>query len=479
MKKRIILAGLLAALLFVLPFGVGATVVETEPETTEIHTTDDLLAMADDPAGSYTLMADLDMTGIAWKPLDFTGTFDGNGYSILNLTITQTGDKFMTTYDGNYKQYDTCFAGFFGTLKGARVVNLHLINLRSVIVTDYPCFLGGIAGYSSDSTIFGCTVTGELELRAHDRMFGVGGIVGFGGGSVERCTVDVTLICTDTDATKKDEQFMGGVLGAGYMDITDCQITLDGYSSEHGYAHNGGIVGMCVRNPAGDRTDAKITGNAITGKITFFENNYDRRAYCKPIVGEMMTSYCVVSDNTEEFENNEQFSYDKELRPEMCAEPTYTETVVAAGCDTYGYTEYKCDTCGYTYTDHYTFFEHVVTIWNTEKEPTTEEEGLSIGTCTCGEVKEERVEATLPTEPPTEPPTEAPTEAPTEVPTEAPETEPPATEPPVQEPEGNGGKWVIIVVILVAALATAVVLFLLHVKNKPGAFLQERTRNED
>ena len=58
---------------------------------------------------------------------------------------------------------------------------------------------------------YGCTVTGCLELRAHDRMFGVAGVVGYGSGTVEGCTVDVTLICTDTDPNTKDEQFMAAV----------------------------------------------------------------------------------------------------------------------------------------------------------------------------------------------------------------------------------------------------------------------------
>ena len=52
-------------------------------------------------------MADIDMTGIDWTPWDFSGKFDGNGYTILNLSVTKTNRCTMKTYDGNRKEYDT------------------------------------------------------------------------------------------------------------------------------------------------------------------------------------------------------------------------------------------------------------------------------------------------------------------------------------------------------------------------------------
>ena len=73
-----------------------AMAVETEaPVQTpvEINTAEDLFAIAEDPAGSYILMADLDMTGISWTPIDFSGSFDGNGHAILNLFLAETGKE--------------------------------------------------------------------------------------------------------------------------------------------------------------------------------------------------------------------------------------------------------------------------------------------------------------------------------------------------------------------------------------------------
>ena len=73
------------ALLWLLTFPV-AFAAETP---TEIYTVEELLAIGEDPAGSYILMNDLDLTGVEWPCPDFSGTFDGNGHALLNLELTQ------------------------------------------------------------------------------------------------------------------------------------------------------------------------------------------------------------------------------------------------------------------------------------------------------------------------------------------------------------------------------------------------------
>ena len=435
--------------------------VQATQEAIEIHTSADLQAMGDNPTGSYILMADLDMTDIEWKPLDFSGKFDGNGHAILNLELSQPGDTTANSCDGNSKLYDTYYVGLFGILKNAEVNNLKLLNVRGLTESDSPVFLAGLAGYCEATTITGCTVTGNLELRAHDRMFGVAGIAGYGSGYVRDCTVDVTLICTDTDPSSRDEQFMGGILGTGFMDIENCNVTIAGYSSEYGYAHNGGLVGMLMRHPLGTWT-CNIQGNSVTGSVTFFECNSDRRAYCKGLVGEYMTSYRTVSDNTEDFLNNEQFEYDKELRPEMCEDPVYTETVVASDCTIYGHTVYECQSCGYRYTDRYTLLDHAVTEWVLTEEPTTEKEGLSIGRCACG------LEEFTRTEPKLEPePTEAPTEPSETVP------QPMQSEPVMQAPDEEPH---LLIPIAIGGAAVVVILLLILIfgrKNRGGKYLKK------
>lgn len=453
MKKKCLLAGLTA---FALALAVALPVWATEPpaeteapgkEAVEIHTVEDLQRMAEDPEGSYILMQDLDMTDVAWKSLDFRGSFDGNGHVIMNLTLGQPGDARPESVDGNKKTYETAYVGFFGALQDARVENLNLMGLRALVESDEPCFLGGIAGYINNSTVTGCSVSGILELRAHDRIFGVGGLAGYGCGFFDSCNVDVTLITVDTDSETRDEQFMGGIMATGYGNISNCQIRIDGYCSEFGYCHNGGLVGMLMQYPWGGWT-SEIKDNHVEGKITFFECNTNRRAYCGALVGEYLTRSRLVRRNTTDFQRDERRVYDVELRPELCENPVYTETVVAANCDTYGSTTHTCSSCDYTYTDSYRLYDHIPGEWTLIKEPTVEETGLWQAFCPCGQ-EHTREEPQLPP-PPTEP---APTE---------PETVPPEPEQP-RDVAPNG---VLFLAAGTVMLALAVVLIVIDRKKK-------------
>lgn len=387
--------------------------VYAENTPTEIRTPQELAAMAENPGGSYILMEDLNMEGFDWNCFDFSGTLDGNGHSILNLSVTQPGENTATALDGNQKEYPAVYAGLFARLENAEIRNLGLINLRALVETDEPCLLGGIAGYSMDSTVSNCTVTGQLELRAHEGMLGVAGVLGYGVGSIDSCTVDVTLICVDTDSENSSEQFLGGAFGTGFLSVTDCDIRLDAYISEHGFVHSGGAAGMLLQYPIGMGKSSQITGNTINAQITFFEHSAKRRAYCGEVVGELLKTMNFnygINNNTRSLQKNEVKTYDVELRPETCENPVYTETVVPASCDSFGYTQYTCQTCGYTYTDHYQLHAHNVTQWTVVKEATQEEPGLSTGICdSCGAEVERKDPVVVPeeTQPETEPMTPA------------------------------------------------------------------------
>ena len=280
-----------------------------------ISTPEELISIKDAPNGKYILAKDIDLAGIDWVPFTFNGILEGNGHTVSNLKITQTGMSERRTYDGNMKEYDTVFAGMFDVIEDAEVRNLNLSGVNIDIASDAPCFIGSVAGYMGNSKILNCSVEGTLKLMAHDRMFGVGGVVGYGFGRIDSVNADITLICIDTDRDTKDEQFMGGVCAAGYPDVVCCNIKIDGYDSDHGYVHNGGLVGMFQFYPKGTEHDAEIGGNHVSGKITFFEDNEDRRAYCDAYIGERMERIEYWWSNSDDFTSNEVFEYDVDLLP--------------------------------------------------------------------------------------------------------------------------------------------------------------------
>ena len=380
---KILLTSMLFFAVAFMSFRINAN---AEGEAIKIYTSDDLLAVAENIDADYILMNDIDMAGIEWTPIDYKGNFDGNNHAILNLEIKTTSQGIRTTYDGNYKTYDTCFAGLFGVLENGSVKNLTLKGLNVKVNKEEPCFIGSIAGFAEGSSIENCNIEGVLRLDVSAKMFGVGGIVGYGGdGSITSTNADVTLICIDHDKENRDEQFMGGGYSAGYLDVDKCFIKIDGYDSDHGYVHDGGLVGMYILYPLGNNYAGYINNTRVEGMITFFEDNTDRRAYCKDFIGEVMNWTYEYVGNSSDFTRNEIKDYSKDLLPHYCEGDNYTKETVESTCDDFGYTIYKCNDCGYSFKSDYTLKNHNITEWSDVIEATYEEEGLAKGICSnCG-----------------------------------------------------------------------------------------------
>ena len=92
MQKRFLSLLLTLALLLGILTGCGPALTQNG-DVYEIKTAADLQQIAKDPKGDYILLSDIDMSGIEWKPIaDFSGTLDGNGKTVQNLTIDESKD---------------------------------------------------------------------------------------------------------------------------------------------------------------------------------------------------------------------------------------------------------------------------------------------------------------------------------------------------------------------------------------------------
>lgn len=397
MKRIKRLPALLLSLCLVLTLAPAARAADIPEGYTAVSTAQELAAIAQDPAGSYILTADIDLGGTDWTPLSFSGVLDGNGHTLYNLRVRTVGTETAETVDGNDKRYDTAFAGLFSVLRGAEVRDLTLLGADIAVETDQNCFSAGLAGYMEDSTLTGCRVYGRIFLYTSSVMVGTGGLAGFGSGTLRDCGADVTLVFADRSTGIRCEQFMGGLLACGNAVLDGCSSRLDGYDSCHGYVHDGGLVGMfyCYDKTA---ERGSITNCASSGMITFFEDNPDRRAYCSAFVGEPLTAPGGMTGNTDAFTRNEVFDYSAELSPEKCASPVYTEAVTEADCtrsaagDDYagwGYTAHTCSGCGYTWRDTYTAPVHEPGEWQITREATYTDSGERARYCTrCGALLE-------------------------------------------------------------------------------------------
>ena len=215
---------------------------------------------------NITLDTDIDLTGKDWTPIgtdydnSYKGTFDGGGHTITGLTFT-TNDE---------------FAGLFGWLNRAGTVkNVVMEGVQITSNQIYGGSIGGVVGYGW-GTIENCSVSGSVSGTVY-----VGGVVGAQiGGSITGCS---------SSATVKGTVDVGGVAGQtnSSATLTACYATgnviieMDPKKNIAG----GSLVGM---NAGSSLLACYATGNVTsTGSSTgymhiggFLGNNYTTVTAC-------------------------------------------------------------------------------------------------------------------------------------------------------------------------------------------------------
>ncbi len=209
---------------------------------------------------NITLDKDIDLTGKDWTPIgtdydnSYKGTFDGGGHTITGLTFT-TNDE---------------FAGLFGWLNRAgSVKNVVMEGVQITSNQIYGGKIGGVVGYGW-GTIENCSVSGSVSGTVY-----VGGVVGVQiGGSITGCS---------SSATVKGTVDVGGVAGQtnSSATLTACyatgNVTLEIAPKKN--IAGGSLVGM---NAGSSLLACYATGNVTsTGSSTgymhiggFLGNNY-------------------------------------------------------------------------------------------------------------------------------------------------------------------------------------------------------------
>ena len=327
MKKKL-LSLLLALCLVMALVPMTAFAEENEQSNkTSITTVDELLQFAkavdngeyDDKTDAVvSLDADLDLTGVAWKPIGsvfdgdgnllhyFSGKFYGNGHTISNLDFSKNYGKaeypvfgfFSVAYGAEISgltiqgKLDVSNSGyvFFGTVAGVAENSKISDCVSDVSFTDTNIYINGTAalcGYAINSTIEHCQNKGNFSVTTDTTSLLMGGIVGVADNSiVQYCanTGDMTswtpctggivgqlfqgskvINCYSTGKIvplgigNTDVGGIAGIVGAG-TEIRHCyfagEVDLSQYTATTPYKRLGGIVG------------------GVSSNTPVFENNY-------------------------------------------------------------------------------------------------------------------------------------------------------------------------------------------------------------
>ena len=212
---------------------------------------------------NITLDTDIDLTGKDWTPIgtdydnSYKGTFDGGGHTITGLTFT-TNDNYV---------------GLFGYLNRAgSVKNVVMEGVQITSNQIYGGSIGGVVGYGW-GTIENCSVSGSVSGTVY-----VGGVVGVQiGGSITGCsssatvkgTVDVGGVAGQTNSSAtltacyatgnvtleidpRKNIAGGGLVGmnGGSRGLLACYATgnVTSTGSSTGYVHIGGFLGNNYAN---------------------------------------------------------------------------------------------------------------------------------------------------------------------------------------------------------------------------------------
>ena len=269
----------------------------------EIYTIDDWLQINNSPTENYKIMNDLDFRNSGSEICvtnTYTGTLDGNGYTLKNITLTKSGTFFGTVTGKienlnveNFKIQNagSYFVGFISQLQKGTVDRLNFSNVEITATGNGSMQIGTISSGSQSGHIENCTVNnlkitsivsaqsryigGIISSMTNEQAFTLkncyvqdfdiivknvinescnGGIMAnlSGGGSIQNCYAIGNI---DTDAENAGG-IVGKSFGVGVIEncYSDVDITTSGKSV-------GGIIGNVYWTPA------TVTDNIAIGDI--------------------------------------------------------------------------------------------------------------------------------------------------------------------------------------------------------------------
>lgn len=234
----------------------GATYTQTFTVTEtnyNIATAQDLLNIKNNTEGDYKLTADIDMSGVSFTPLpDFTGSLDGQGHVIRNLTFNNANQDqaalFATTHGATIKNLGIENANIVGNANAAAIVG------RACGGTIQSCYVansyiegrdhvGSITGDMNVNDNVGVTISDCLsDARLKTRSYQVGGLVGVtNGGTIQNCYFSGTI--------DGNESCSAGIISL--LDSDDHLTTVQNNLSAASHIYKGSqdrIIGTAGRN---------------------------------------------------------------------------------------------------------------------------------------------------------------------------------------------------------------------------------------
>ena len=248
-------------------------------QTTEIDTLEKLQAMENNLSGNYYLSVNIDASdtstwngGDGFDPIGtqadpFTGTFDGCGYTISNLTISRSEERDI---------------GLFGAAYNASIANVTLANVDIHGHYHIGAIVGLLYGNTANALVQNCHSSGIVKIGeivpTTGNSYAAGGIVGMAHANEGyTCTFkDCTTSCTVDGTNYHEAVYIWKVGGFGGFiqyrcKVYNCRATGDVTAQSYGFDNTeeefayetGGFVGVTGSNF--EFYDCATTGDVTGG----------------------------------------------------------------------------------------------------------------------------------------------------------------------------------------------------------------------
>ena len=239
---------------------------------TVIKTAQDLDNIRNDLDGKYILMNDIDLSSYSnWDPIGdvdsgvlFTGTLDGNGYVISNLTINRPDEDAVGLFLG------------IGDVNGVAVAEIKNLGLENVDVTG-GTNTGGLVGQVMDAELTNIYVTGNINgLDSGSDFPRVGGLIGATGG-------DVTLSKCYASCNLSGVNVVGGLVGCAYMgnlDISNSFVSGEFEGEAVGGILGGGYIGSFSINNTFSLATIKCTSTPGYAGGILYDSSMGTVSHC-------------------------------------------------------------------------------------------------------------------------------------------------------------------------------------------------------
>ena len=311
--------------------GSGFIIKLSSNDVHYISDAEDLLNMSD--FYYYELINDIDLAGLNWFGNGFYGVFNGNGYSIKNMSNVASYQISNGISFGLFSQA----TGFIYNLDLSRITIM--VSLSSIGNASFDAYYGGIAatGYlnfsnvtideSSTVSIQNNTPTGLsyvggfigngegffIDSYHYGSIYGdiSGGFIGVGGGTFEKCNNGGQIIGEEmsagfigkteysyisnsyNDGVIYSENISGGFLGSLYNSSRVEIVNSYNSGSISGLEYSGGLIGKSntesIRVIINSFNSGSVSSNSAGGLIggyEYYENTTITNCYAIKLLNE-------------------------------------------------------------------------------------------------------------------------------------------------------------------------------------------------